>query len=448
MQNKRRLSQENSFSMNISIATVFPDLYREFLQTSLIKRSQEKEIVSFDVVSFASFCQPKERLDGPTVGHGSGMAIRPEVIERMVNGQEEKHGSAYKIFLTPQGRKLDQKLAVELSSLFLKNSHIMLVAGRYEGCDDRAQSEYADLEVSIGDYVLMGGDLPAMVLLETVMRHIPGVVAKEDSIEQDSFMGPFLDFPTYTVPPREWKGRQVPEVLLSGNHAAMNAFRKEKAVSRSVKEHFGWVRARCIKKDDKKLAYASMPAHYVVLMHDHVLVQDGVVGTSSVTSLDIHDIARSCSTYGIKGYALVTPLVDQRKIVETILDFWHGAGIQYNNNRAEAVELVSLEESLEKVIAAIESKEGKKPLLVATSAKMQEGVPSITYYDQTTVWKEDRPVLFIFGTAKGLSSELIKSCDYLLLPIGGFTEFKHLSVRSAVAVVLDRWMGINLSRVD
>jgi len=169
--------------MKISIATVFPDLYREFLNTSLIKRSYEKEIASYDVVSFSSFCQPKERIDGPTVGHGSGMAIRPEVIERMVEAQEKKHGLAYKIFLTPQGKKLDQKLAAQLGKVFVQKEHIMLVAGRYEGCDERAQREYADLEVSIGDYVLMGGDLPAMVLLETVMRYVPGVVAKEESVE-------------------------------------------------------------------------------------------------------------------------------------------------------------------------------------------------------------------------------------------------------------------------
>ncbi len=436
--------------MNISIATVFPDLYREFLRTSLIKRSQEKEITSFDVVSFSSFCQPKERIDGPTVGHGSGMALRPEVIERVVQGQEEKYGKAYKIFLTPQGKKLDQRLVETLSKTFLTHPHIMLIAGRYEGCDERAVQEYADLEISVGDYVLMGGDLPAMVLLEAVMRYLPGVVAKDDSVEKDSFTGSFVDFPTYTVPPREWKGHMIPEVLLSGNHAAMDTFRKEVAAHRSVKEHFGWVRSHCVAKDDKKLVCKYMPPHYVVLMHDQVIVNhEGLVGTSSVTSLDIHDIARSCRTYGIKGYSLVTPLIDQRKIVESILEFWHGAGIAYNNNRAEAVDLVSIESSLEQVIATIEQKEGKKPLVVATSAKSQGNLSrSITYYDQSVVWEHDRPVLFIFGTAKGLSDTLISACDYLLLPVGGFTDFKHLSVRSAVAIVLDRWMGINLLESD
>lgn len=435
--------------MKVSIATVFPDLYREFLNTSLIKRSYEKEIASYDVVSFSSFCQPKERLDGPTVGHGSGMAIRPEVIQRLVEAQEQKHGKAYKIFLTPQGKKLDQKLASKLAGTFLKAEHVLLVAGRYEGCDERAQKEYADLEISIGDYVLMGGDLPAMVLLEAVMRYVPGVVAKEESVEKDSFTGCFVDFPTYTVPPREWHGQGIPEVLLSGNHAAMNIFRQEVAAQRSVKEHFQWVRSHCTDKKNKAMAFRYMPSHYVVLMHDQVVVQENTVGTSSVTSLDIHDIARSCRTYGIKGYTLVTPLLDQQKIAETILDFWHGAGIAYNQNRADAVDLVSIKQSLDQVIADIELKEGKKPLLIATSAKNQGDLSrTITYFDQTEVWSHDRPVLFIFGTAKGLSNELITRCDYLLLPIEGFTDFKHLSVRSAAAIVLDRWIGINLLEVD
>jgi len=434
--------------MKISIATVFPDLYREFLNTSLIKRSYEKEIASYDVVSFSSFCQPKERIDGPTVGHGSGMAIRPEVIHRMVEAQEQKHGVAYKIFLTPQGKKLDQRVAANLGKLFVEKDHVMLVAGRYEGCDERAQRQYADLEISIGDYVLMGGDLAAMVLLEAVMRYVPGVVAKEDSVERDSFTGCFVDFPTYTVPPREWQGRSVPEVLLSGNHAAMDAFRTEVAAQRSVKEHFQWVRTHCVAKKDKALVSQLMPPHYVVLMHDQVLVEQGKVGTSSITSLDIHDIARSCRTYGIKGYSLVTPLIDQQRIAQTIIDFWHDAGIAYNHNRAEAVDLVSIVPSLDDVIASIETEEGRKPLLVATSAKNQAHLArTITYYDQKQVWQHDRPVLFVFGTAKGLSDELIARCDYLLLPVEGFTEFKHLSVRSATAIVLDRWMGINLLSV-
>ncbi len=431
--------------MNISILSVFPQLYTDFLKTSLVKRAQEESGVQFDVAGFSSFCEPKERLDGPTAGHGTGMAIRPEVMERAVAGMEEKYGPSYKIFLTPQGKKLDQTRAKELGAIFQEKKHILLVAGRYEGVDERAQKEYADLEISIGDYVLMGGDLPAMVLLEAVLRYVPGVVGKAESVEKDSFTGAFVDFTTFTIPPREWQGRSIPEVLLSGNHALMDRWRHETAAYRSVLGHFQWVRSHCVAKEDRALAARYIPAHYVVLLHDDVIVQDGVVGTSSVTSLDIHDIARSAKTYGMKEYFVVTSLKDQQKIVHKFLEFWHTAGIEYNRQRHEAIKLVTVIDSLEEVIQAIEKKEGKRPLLVGTSARKMGDAPLITYHDQERVWESQRPVLLLFGTAKGVAQHVLERCDFLLLPIEGFTDFNHLSVRSAAAVILDRWVGINLS---
>jgi tRNA (guanine37-N1)-methyltransferase len=432
--------------MDVSIVTVFPEIYHNFLQTSLIKRAQEQKLLSFDVRAFSSFCEPKERIDSPTVGHGAGMAIRPEVMERAVTVQEKKYGKAYRIFLTPQGKKLDQTLAKQLSQMLQKQNHIMFVAGRYEGIDERAVQEYADLELSIGDYVLMGGDLPVMVAIEAITRYLPGVVGKGESVEKDSFSGPFVDFPTYTTPPREWKEQSIPDVLLSGNHKAMNDWRVEKAAERSVLEHFDWVRAHCKDKKDQEIAAKYIPNHYCALMHDDVIVEKDRIGTSSVTSLDIHDIARSARTYGIKNYFIVTPLEDQQRIVNTILGYWNGcAGIAYNKSRSDAVSHVKLVSDLDTVKAAIKKQEGVEPLVIATSAQAIEGVPFITYHDQHLVWREKRPVLLIFGTAKGLSSELVKQCDYLLGPVLGFSNFNHLSVRSAAAIIFDRWLGINFA---
>lgn len=430
----------------VSILTVFPDLYETFLKTSLLKRAEEK--MHFSVAGFSSFCTPRERFDGHTAGHGAGMAIRPEVVERAVAGLEEKHGKAFKIFVTPQGKTLNAQLAQSLGALLQKQNHVMFVAGRYEGIDQRAHDEYADMEISIGDYVLMGGDLPVMVILEAALRHVPGIVGQKESVDRDSFSGSFFDFPTYTVPPREWKNRVIPEILLSGNHKAMDMWRYRQAAHATLRKNFGWVRKHCKNKEDRKVVEELMLPHYVVLMHDQVVVQKGVVGTSSVTSLDIHDIARSCRTYGIKNYFLVTPLLDQQKIVNKILDFWNTTGIEYNNTRHTAVKEVRLENSLEHVIEVIEKQEGKKPLLVATSAQAVGSIARITYYDQDVVWAHDRPVLFILGTAKGLSLELVEKCDYLLLPIQGFTQFNHLSVRSAAAIILDRWLGCNFVKVD
>jgi len=430
--------------MKISVSTVFPDFYNNFLETSLIKRAQENNLVQFDVAGFSSFCEPKERIDAPTVGHGVGMVIRPEVVERVVNAQEEKHGKAFKIFLTPQGKKLDQRLAKELAKKFQEHDHVMLFAARYEGIDERAQQEYADLEVSIGDYILMGGDLPAMVLLEAVLRYIPGIVGQKESVDKDSFSGAFLDFPTYTTPPREWNGRHIPEVLLSGDHAKMEVFRKNEAIKKTVQEHFEWARSHCNDPEERDLIKDHMPHHYVALLHHDVIVGQGEPGTSSVTSLDIHDIARSSRTYGIEHYFIATPLKDQQKIVKNMLQFWSDAGIDYNKKRSEAVKLVSVVDSLDQIIQEIEKKEGKRPLIVGTSARQMGDAELISYYEQEKVWNKERPVLLIFGTARGISEALLSKCDYLLMPLEGFSKFNHLSVRSAVAIILDRWMGINL----
>jgi tRNA (guanine37-N1)-methyltransferase len=429
---------------DISILSVFPELYTSFLNTSLIARAQENKIVQCNLDSFFSFVKPKERIDAPIFGHGAGMLIKPEVVERAIAGKEQKFGKAYKIFFSPQGKKIDQPTLHRLAQIFLEKQHIMILAARYEGMDARVEEQYADEVLSLGDFVLMAGDLPAMVLLEGVLRLMPGVVGKPESVEQESFEGPFLDCPHYTEPVT-WRGKQVPDVLRSGNHAAIDTWRNETAAQKTVVEHFDWLRAHIQNDADKKLANKFIPSHYVTLMHTDVLLPGGKVGTTSITSVDIHDIARSSKTYGLKEYFIVTPLKDQQKVAQTLLDFWQqGHGIDYNKQRHEAVKSVSIQDSLDTVIELIRKKEKKEPLLIATSARVIGNQKMITYFDQERVWKEDRPVLFLLGTGKGLSEKVLERADYVLLPLEGFSDFNHLSVRSAAAAIFDRWFGINL----
>jgi tRNA (guanine37-N1)-methyltransferase len=431
--------------MNISLLTVFTQLYDSFLKTSLIGKAQEKGLVQFDVQTFFSFVQPKERIDAPLFGHGSGMAIRPDVIEKAIDSQEKKHGKSFKIFFSPQGKKVDQPLLEDLIKKLADCRHLMLIAGRYEGMDARVEQEYADEILSIGDFVVMGGDVPAMLFLEGLLRLMPGVVGKQESIEEESFSGPFVDYPVYTTP-LTWKDKTVPEVIRSGNHAAMNKWRQEKAIQKTVQHHFAWVRSHALTVQEKKEVKKIMPNHYVVLMHGDVMIgNEKLAGTTSVTSIDIHDIARASKSYGVERFFVVTPLIDQQKIVETLLAFWKtGVGVEYNPHRHEAVNLVEIKDTIGNVIEAIEAHEGKKPLLIATSARLMPQGPNISFFDQEKVWAQERPVLFIFGTGKGLTDQLIEKCDFLLLPIEGFTDFNHLSVRSAVAIALDRWLGINV----
>jgi tRNA (guanine37-N1)-methyltransferase len=440
------LQTDGSSRMNISILTVFPALYEQFLETSLLKKATGAGIVDFNLYRFADCVPPKKRIDEPACGPGAGMVIRPEVVEAAVDVAEKKSGRAFKIFFSPHGTKLDQK---KMRSIVKKISeqnktHLMLVAARYEGMDLRVEDEYADEIISIGDYVLMGGDLPAMVFLEAFLRLVPGVVGDQESVVEDSFTGPFVDYPNYCLPV-QWHDRTIPEILRSGDHKKINVWRTEQAVKRTLASHFDWLRHSPVTSDQKALVRSFIPPHYVVLMHDQVMTgPEKIVGTTSVTSLDIHDIARSAATYGIKKYFLVTPLLDQQKIVAQFLEFWHeGGGVTYNESRHVAIKEVVVKASLELTIAAIFEAEGKMPLVIATSAQKSPRDNCITFHDQGVVWSHDRPVLLVLGTGRGLTDALLAKVDFVLVPVEGCTDYNHLSVRSAAAIIFDRWLGLN-----
>jgi len=434
--------------MNISILTVFNELYEPFVHTSLVGRAQEKGIVHVDVQSFFSYVKPKERIDAPTFGPGAGMLIRPDVVQKAVENQEARYGKAFKIFFSPRGEKIDQRVLATIVTHAQECGHLMIVPARYEGMDSRVEDEYADMVLSVGDFVIMGGDVPAMMLIEGILRLLPQVVGKEESVQRDSFIGPFVDFPSYTEPV-EWKGKRVPDVLRSGNHGAIEKWRNENAVQETVKSHFSWLRSQALTNDEKKAARLFIPPHYVALMHSEVLIgEEKKIGVTSVTSIDIHDIARSSKTYGITEFFIVTPLIDQQRVVNKMLDFWKkGIGYEYNRCRYDAIQIVQLADSLDAVIRQIEEKEGKKPLVVATSAQLTDARQVVSFFDQKKVWATNQPVLMIFGTGQGLAQSVIDRCDFLLLPIQGFSDFNHLSVRSAVATVLDRWLGLNQQRI-
>ena len=396
--------------LNISVLTVFEKLYEPFINTSLVGRAQEREIVHIDVQSFFSYVQPKERIDSPTFGPGAGMLIRPDVVQKAVEDKEQRYGKAFKIFFSPRGQKVDQRIFETIAARLQEQKHVMIIPARYEGMDARVEQEYADMILSMGDFVIMGGDVPAMLLLEGVLRLIPHVVGKEESVGRESFSGPFVDFPSYTEP-IEWKDKRVPDVLRSGNHAAIEKWRSEQAGKKTVIEHFSWLRSQHLTDGDKELARKYIPPHYVALMHSDVLVgEERKPGFTSVTSIDIHDIARSSKTYGIKEFFLVTPLEDQQKIVSKVLDFWKkGIGAEYNKCRYNAIQLVQLIDSLQAVIEKIENKEGKRPLVIATSAQAADAQRIISYYDQQVVWHNERPVLLIFGTGQGLVSRAYRA---------------------------------------
>jgi len=429
--------------MKISIVSVVPEIYKPFLQASLLKRAQEKKLIQVDLNPYFDFVQPKERIDAPIFGPGAGMLIRPQVIERAIDTQEKKYGKAYKIFFSPQGKKLNQCVVKNIVQKASECGHLMLLPARYEGIDARAEEYYADEIISVGDFVLMGGDLAAMMLLEASMRYVPGVVGKHESVEDESFSGPFVEYPHYTEPV-DWKGMEVPEIIRSGHHGEIDKWRRQQSAKRTVFDHFDWLRSSKLTKPDIELSKKYIPPHYCALMHEQVLIgPEKEKGTTSVTSLDLHDIARSARTYGIEKYFIVTPLSDQQRVINRLLEFWQTDGKDYNIERYEAVKLVIIVDHLKDVMAQIEQIEGKKPIIVATSARETNHPREISFYDQDKVWSQNRPVLLVFGTGQGLDNDLVDQADYILKPVKGFSEYNHLSVRSAAAIIFDRWLGIN-----
>ncbi len=444
--------------MKISIITVFPEIHQTFIQSSIIGRAVEKGLIEFNLVRFSDMCAPKERIDEPTVGPGVGMIIKPEVMLRAIEACESKWGKGFKIFFSPQGVKLNQRklgmiagtlkasnasAEVQVGTTYLNSPHLILICPRYEGIDARVEKHYADLIVSIGDYVVMGGDLPAQIFLEGLLRLIPGIVGKEASVADESFQSPFLDHPSYGLPV-SWADKTIPEVLRSGNHAEIDRWRRDAAAKKTIAQRFDWFASSQPTADDIALAQKFIPPHYVALMHTDVNLKGDRAGSTSVASLDIHDTARACATYGIKNYFIVCPLVDQQEIVRTFLNFWGSEqGTKYNPSRQKAVSIVKQVPSFDQLVAAIEQQEGTKPLIVTTSAKHHDFGIKIDYASQEQVWQHNRPVLFVFGTGQGLSDAILEKSDFILVPLQGMPTYNHLSVRSAVSIILDRWLGLH-----
>ncbi|KKP22935.1 MAG: tRNA (guanine-N(1)-)-methyltransferase [candidate division TM6 bacterium GW2011_GWF2_28_16] len=467
--------------MKITIITVFPEFYDSFLKTSIIARAIENKIVSVNFIKFSDMCNIKERIDVPTCGPGAGMVIKPEVVQLAIEKAEKDFGQGYKIFFSPKGEKLTQDLLKDLTrcldtNFVTQNSlpafaqgfggqagtnasfakpvpHLILLCARYEGFDARTEQVYANKIISIGDYVVMGGDLPAQVFIESFLRLIPGIVGNQESVQKDSYSGSFLDYPAYSLP-KVWNNLTVPEILFSGDHAKIEKWRQEQAAQDTIYKNFDWFISSNPDKKDIDLAKKFIPNHYVVLMHSQVNVtcnndinNNICVGHTSITSLDIHDIARSSATYGIKNYFLVSALIDQQKILKTFLDFWMSQeGQDYNLSRFEAVSRIIAKLNFDEVIAKIREQEGVEPIIITTSAKESNlgntGPKVIDYNSQSEIFSQKRPVLFVFGTGQGLSDEILNKSNYLLLPIKGLTDYNHLSVRSAAAIILDRWLGL------
>ena len=212
--------------MRFDVLTLFPEMF-EPVKTSILGRAEKKELIELNLINFREFSTDKQKhVDDCPYGGGAGMVIKPEPVYAAYRSIVDELSYKPKvIYLSPQGKVFHQKMAKELA----KEEHLILLCGHYEGIDQRLLDEIVDEEISIGDYVLTGGELPAMVLIDAISRNIKGVL-NEESVEEESFSEEnLLEYPQYTRP-EEFMGRRVPEVLLSGHHANIQKWRREQSL--------------------------------------------------------------------------------------------------------------------------------------------------------------------------------------------------------------------------
>ncbi|MEM7051828.1 MAG: tRNA (guanosine(37)-N1)-methyltransferase TrmD [Acidobacteriota bacterium] len=233
--------------MRLRVLTIFPGLFNPFLSTSLIGRAIDKGLLEVTVHDLRQFTSDKHRsVDDEPYGGGGGMVMNAPPWIRAV--EEVGSPEAWRVLLSPQGRRLDEGVVRQLA----RKPELVLMCGRYEGIDERVRRSVVDEEISIGDYVLSGGELPAMVIIEALSRQIPGVVGFGPSVEQDSFREGLLDYPHYTRPP-EVAGLAVPAVLLSGDHAAIDRWRRREALRATWQKRPDLLQRATLDAEDRQL---------------------------------------------------------------------------------------------------------------------------------------------------------------------------------------------------
>ena len=234
--------------MRIDIMTLFPEMCERVLSESIIGRSREAELVEINCVNIRDYSTDKHRrVDDTTYGGGTGMIMQVQPIYDCFCALTEKIGKRpHLIYMSPQGKTLSQQRVKELAEM----DNIAILCGHYEGVDERVIEEIVDEEISIGDYVLTGGELPALVLADSITRMLPGVLASDEAFQQESHYSSLLEYPQYTRP-YEWHGKTVPDVLLTGHHANIMKWRREQSLTRTYERRPEMLGTAELDKKDK-----------------------------------------------------------------------------------------------------------------------------------------------------------------------------------------------------
>ena len=422
--------------MRFTVVSIFPEFFDSFLSCGLMAKALEAGVVAVDRVNPRDFAEDRHHtVDDRPYGGSPGMVMALPTLCAALRCLPQP---GRMLLLSPAGRRFDQKMAAELAG----QEALTLVCGRYEGIDARLFELFDIQPVSLGDFVLSGGESAAVCLMESVARLVPGFMGKEASADEESFASGLLEYPHYTRP-EVFENLAVPPELLSGHHAAIAAWRRRRSLETTLARRPDLFDATCLTEEDMAFLRTrprTRPGRnlHLGLVHGPVLLKDGCVGTVSLTNLDIHDIARVSRTYGLGGFEVVTPLRDQLTLAERILAHWRtGPGVRANPDRTEALSLVRLHEALDAALDAVSGDHGQPAALLATSARG----PATLSFQAARELIAKRPVLAILGTGHGLAEEVLARADGVLPPLRPFSDYNHLSVRAAAGILTDRLLG-------
>jgi len=426
--------------MRYDILTIFPQFFESPFSFGILKKAQEKRIIKISSHDIRMFARDKHKtVDDKPYGGGSGMVMKPEPLGTAIEAAKLKGAKSLVILTSPQGERFSDRIAKELSQF----DQLIIICGRYEGIDERIREIYVDKEISIGDYVLSGGEYAALVIIDAVSRFIPGVLGNEASPHDDSFSGGLLEHPQYTRP-EEYNGIAVPQILLSGNHRELEVWRRKESIKKTFIRRPDLLDSTDLTEEDlefvDELRKQNPPSFrvYIALVHYPVYNRELKIVNTAFVNLDVHDIARAVRTYGVKGFFLVQPVTDQQILVERVLWHWmEGPGASFNGTRVEALKLVWIKNSLDDVSDEIEKLEGLRPKVVATDARKRKKMTGYTELKER-IMSGKEPYLILFGTGWGLAEEVMDASDFVLKPVDGLTGYNHLSVRSAAPIILDR----------
>ena len=433
--------------MRYDILTIFPEFFDSIFSFGILKKAQEKGLLEINTHDIREYSDDKHKtVDDTPYGGGGGMLMKIEPVASALKSLGNKKEKSLVILTTPDGEKFTDKMAREMAEY----EQIVIICGRYEGVDDRIRDLYVDKEISIGDYVLSGGENAASVIVESVSRFIPGVLGNEQSPENDTFNQSLLEYPQYTRP-EEFEECKVPSVLLSGNHGEIERWRREESIKRTFQKRPDMLDRARLDNDDIKLIQEQKESNpptfklYIALIHYPVYNNRFKIINTAFTNLDVHDIARSAVTYGVKKFYLVQPNPEQQKLVNRVLDHWiEGEGSTFNKSRSEALNLVALRDTLEDVTREIENIEGNKPVTIVTDARSADNMIGFEDLRELIFSEKKEPYLLLLGTGWGLANEIMDSADFRLKPVSGYTNYNHLSVRSAAAIILDRLLSCKI----